>query len=170
MFNGVSIGPLDVMAFHDLIMDKQCHALANADLLISFSVNMMGPVKVNRAANIIFVQGLNAIQQYCIDTPFSVISRQITTHKAGLHLLVAVKGITAKSLKTQLISLEQSLPLGRLMDIDVIDSSGRPVSRRAIGYSARQCLICEHSAKDCGRNKRHSLAQLQAAIEEKLTQ
>jgi holo-ACP synthase len=39
----------------------------------------------------------------------------------------------AKALKRQLVLLEQQHPLGRLWDIDVIDSDGRSLSRRELG-------------------------------------
>lgn len=61
------------------------------------------------------------------------------------------------ALKQQMVMLEMHHPLGRLWDIDVIDSDGKPLSRRALGLPARECLICQQDAQVCARGRRHSL-------------
>ncbi|MEC6833938.1 citrate lyase holo-[acyl-carrier protein] synthase [Photobacterium toruni] len=167
MFEGVSVNLMDIMAFRDAISNT--HKLwldGNAELLISFTVNMMGPVKVNQATRRIFQQGIAAIEQFYMDTSLIVLHAQRFESAAGFHYVVAVSGRSSLLLKKQLIELELSLPYGRMMDIDVIDKSYRPVSRRCLGYAPRQCLICHQQAKDCARNQTHSLADLHLAISE----
>ena len=170
MFEGVSVNIIDIMSFKDTISNT--HKLwldGNAELLISFTINMMGPVKVNQATHRIFQQGVTAIEQFYTDTSFIVLHAERFESAAGLHYLVAVSGISPLGLKKKLIELELSLPYGRMMDIDVIDKSYRPVSRRCLGYAPRQCLICHQQAKDCARNQTHSLVDLHLAISEILS-
>ena len=48
------------------------------------------------------------------------------------------------------------MPSARLFDLDVYTPNGKQVDRAALGLTARTCLICEQSAMDCIRTKRHS--------------
>ena len=59
-----------------------------------------------------------------------------------------------------------SNPLGRLFDLDVIDSDGIPISRETIGQGPRKCLICDNEARYCMRNRTHTLNELSAKIDE----
>ncbi|EAW4416356.1 citrate lyase holo-[acyl-carrier protein] synthase [Salmonella enterica] len=63
----------------------------------------------------------------------------------------------AMALKQHMSTLEMSHPLGRLWDIDIIDSDGKSLSRRELGHPARPCLICQQDAHLCARGKHHTL-------------
>ncbi|CAG8999199.1 MAG: apo-citrate lyase phosphoribosyl-dephospho-CoA transferase [Candidatus Celerinatantimonas neptuna] len=76
---------------------------------------------------------------------------------------------SAKAVKKQCIQLEQSHPLGRLWDIDVLDQQGRPISRKGLSLPVRQCLICDQSARQCARGRSHTLNDLLERIDELLT-
>ena len=62
--------------------------------------------------------------------------------------------------------IEDSHPLGRLFDIDVIDENVSPVPRSIIGKEGRKCLLCEHEARYCMRNHTHSREELQQRIQQ----
>jgi len=83
----------------------------------------------------------------------------------GLSYLMSLKK-EKTLLKKELIKLEESHPLGRLIDLDVIDSSGG-ISRKDLGYSGRLCLICKNEAHYCVRSRKHSLKEVLEAIEER---
>ena len=68
--------------------------------------------------------------------------------------------------KQKTCSIEDTHPLGRLFDLDVIDTDGVPVSRESIGQSPRKCLICDNEARYCMRNRTHTLNELSAKIDE----
>lgn len=57
-------------------------------------------------------------------------------------------------------ALEETHPLGRLWDMDVLDREGKSLSRIALGYPARRCLVCGAAAKECGRSRKHSYEEL----------
>lgn len=63
----------------------------------------------------------------------------------------------AMALKQHMSTLKMSHPLGRLWDIDIIDSDGKSLSRRELGHPARPCLICQQDAHLCARGKHHTL-------------
>lgn len=64
--------------------------------------------------------------------------------------------------------IEDTHPLGRLMDIDVITADG-PLSRGSIGLPERRCLLCDQPARMCMRARNHTAAQLLDKIKELLT-
>lgn len=76
---------------------------------------------------------------------------------------------TVPEVKKACCHIEDTHPLGRLMDIDVIElSNGRPVpvSRDRVGEPERRCLICDRPARECMRAKTHTLEQLLGKVKE----
>lgn len=62
--------------------------------------------------------------------------------------------------------IEDTHPLGRLFDIDVIDEDVSPVPRSSIGKVGRKCLLCDKEARYCMRNHTHSREELQQKIQQ----
>ena len=60
--------------------------------------------------------------------------------------------------------IEDTHPLGRLFDIDIIDENGVPVSRDRVGGQPRRCLVCEHEARFCMRKRWHTQDEIWAKI------
>ena len=64
--------------------------------------------------------------------------------------------------------IEDTHPLGRLMDLDVVEAEGEtvvPMGRDRVGLEARRCLVCGAPARDCMRNRKHTLDELLAKID-----
>lgn len=70
--------------------------------------------------------------------------------------------------KQQTLSIEESDPAGRLLDIDVYDPRGVIYDRAKLGLQQRRCFVCTEPARDCIRLQRHSAEQLKARIDELL--
>lgn len=62
------------------------------------------------------------------------------------------------------ISLEESLPWGRILDLDVYLDRGaaglRQVTRGTLGLPGRRCFLCAEPARECVLLRRHSLGEL----------
>ncbi len=67
-----------------------------------------------------------------------------------------VCGADAARIKKALVQIEETLPLARLFDLDVMDVNGVTLSRRDLGLSPRSCLICSREAAVCARSVAHS--------------
>ena len=65
--------------------------------------------------------------------------------------------------------IEENHPLGRLFDIDVLDSNMRPVSRTDINLAQRKCLICDNEARFCMRNHTHTKQDIDNKIAQMIT-
>ncbi len=74
----------------------------------------------------------------------------------------------AMTLKRLAIELEEEHPQGALIDIDVADSVGNPLSRRDMGYPARKCLVCGEDAVLCSAGQNHSLSEIADRVERML--
>lgn len=165
MFKGAKVNAMNMMAWREEIAAAQ-YALRkhHSPLLISFSVNMVGDVKVNAASAFIFQQGLDAIMSVCDNAPLTIIKQQKLTSKAGSQLLIAIENIAMLELKRLMMQIEQQHSLGRFMDIDVIGLNGRPVSRAMLNLEPRQCMICTNNAKNCARSQAHSVKDIHTVI------
>jgi holo-ACP synthase len=70
-----------------------------------------------------------------------------------------------RRMKELCVVFESDVPWGRLLDLDVYDAGGRPVTRRAVGLPERTCLVCDEPARDCMRLGRHGEAELWTRVE-----
>ena len=59
--------------------------------------------------------------------------------------------------KGRCVALEESAPWGRLVDVDIYDRQGAPLSRTLLGLPPRLCLLCDRPAVECIRLQRHPL-------------
>ena len=66
--------------------------------------------------------------------------------------------------KRRTVELEDTHPLGRLFDVDIILPEGRPLSRTELGAPPRRCLLCDREARFCMRNGSHTREELHAKI------
>lgn len=70
-------------------------------------------------------------------------------------------------LKKICVKFEDSHPLGRIADFDVLGK--RVVSRKDLGKEERKCLICQRPATDCIISRRHSVDDLLKKIDKIIT-
>lgn len=122
--------------------------------LISFSMNIAGEIKSFPFCLAAFDEGL---KELCSRIPKDKIlhfeeSRKNTGPEAFFLL-----SMRAEDVKKITVSIEESHPVGRLFDMDVLRPGGKSVSRSEIGMPSRTCLICGEDAKVCARSRNHTL-------------
>lgn len=131
--------------------------------LLSFSLNIPGPVKTNANLFRLFEDGLSSITSLLQDMGVAVLETKERHAPPGDECLMAFRG-DARIVKEKMTALEESHPLGRLFDIDILDEGGEKLSRPR----PRRCLICDEQAQVCARSRRHSVEELTGKIEEML--
>lgn len=156
----------DVLASRELRVTRQ-KALAETEspVIISFQLNIPGPVKTSPLLVDLFDDGVAAIVTVLEDLTLSMTSLRKYYQKTGPECLIACAG-DSRILKQEMIKLEDS-SYGRLFDIDilkVVDKELISLSREELGFSQRSCLLCNDSAKACGRSRKHTLSELQEEI------
>lgn len=133
--------------------------------LVSFTVNMPGPVKRSAASQRIFEAGVRAIRERLAGCILYSKLRDKPTGFEGYF----VAEMDAPALKALMCRIEAEHPLGRLMDIDVLGSDGAILSRETVGLAPRACLICGKPGPGCARSRAHSVADMLAHIDRLLT-
>ena len=130
--------------------------------LVCLTVIMPGKVKRNLQSLIVAQAALTALVCAFGD---SMLKLEVRDRQTGYEAYLETP-ISHGEAKRKTCSIEDTHPLGRLFDLDVIDADGVPISRETIGLNPRKCLICDNEARYCMRNRTHTLSELSARIDE----
>ncbi len=148
--------------------DRRCEAQRRlldsfALPLVSFTMNIPGPVKDSPLIRRGFRAGLRLLDEALDKAGFACLSRQLTHAVTGNELLCAVDA-PAEKLKAICTRIEDESPMGRLYDMDVIAPDGQKLARA----EERRCLCCGAVGRGCASRRLHSLEELRAAVEKLL--
>lgn len=127
--------------------------------LVCFTMNIAGPVKNSELITAGFRLG-----QKLLNDRFVPEYEEENIADTGCEYFYVVEG-DAKAIKQQLCQIEDSFPMGRLFDMDVVTPDGTKISRQDVGLPVRKCLLCGGDARVCGRSRAHSVEELQAETE-----
>ena len=130
--------------------------------LVCLTVIMPGNVKRNASSLIVANAAVGALQEKFGQ---HIHQQELLDLETGYeaYFLIQLPLLECKRIACE---IEDSHPLGRLFDIDVIDENVSPVPRSIIGKEGRKCLLCEHEARYCMRNHTHSRDELQRKIQQ----
>ena len=128
--------------------------------LVSFTMNIPGPVKTNESIRRAFDIGQILLLEGLARLGANILDCSEVHEDTGDELLLAVRNVTPETLKDMAVSIENFSPLGRLFDIDIINEHGRKLSRQEF----RKCIICGRQAQECARSRTHSVSDMQEAV------
>ena len=147
-------------------------------VLVCLTVILPGPVKRDHRSLKVAQAGVAAIRE-----ALHPVKEECFDLETGFEAFFLVPGDPLEC-KLKCCGIEDGHPLGRLMDIDVLEPSGRsavpvmdidvmepsrqfavPVGRDRIGRPGRLCLLCGQPARECMRARTHSLEELQRRID-----
>ncbi len=126
--------------------------------LIGFCMNIAGPVKDSPLIRRAFDEGKARLTAALQDAGHPVRYKTEIRAVTGCEAVFVVDA-AADVVKKCCVEIEEADALGRLFDLDVLDSSGRKLGR---GHE-RPCLVCGAAGRGCASRRVHSVAQLQAA-------
>ena len=139
----------DILRARDGRADAQQRLLHSHRLpLVSFTMNIAGPVKSAPLIELAFDAGLEALHA-ALGRPAAA---EIVRPATGCEALL-VYDRSAAELKDACLALETAAPIGRLYDLDVLDVDGGKLSRPV----PRTCLICGGPVTVCSRSRAHGL-------------
>ncbi len=147
-----------LLAARDRRRDLQLRLLeAHPELaLIVLTVNIPGNIKQTPESRDIGHEGVRVLRERFGQKLQELTVNDLPTGFEAF-LLVDSDEEEAKSLS---VEIEDTHPLGRLMDIDVIGRDGVPLSRLTRGHGNRRCLLCGDDARVCMRSGRHTISEL----------
>ena len=122
--------------------------------VISFTMNIAGPVKDSPLIRYAFRSGLRQLEAL----PCAQLCREVIFEPTGPEALLVYETQDARLLKAFCIRLESEGEAGRLFDLDVLDANGEKISRE----TGRTCLVCGGPVSVCSRSRAHGLEAITA--------
>lgn len=132
--------------------------------LVCLTVIMPGPVKRDIRSLVVAQAALDALIARFGSDMENIGTRDLPTGYEA-YLLVSC---SPEEAKRAVCLIEDTHPLGRLFDMDVLDGMGRALSRTELGMEERRCLLCGREARWCMRNRTHSREELLAEIDRRI--
>lgn len=128
--------------------------------LVCFTMNIAGPVKTSPLIRRGFARGRELLERQLLRCKIKPLHVDIVRENTGCEAFYA---LDADPLEIKRITtlIEDSSPLGRLFDMDVLRPDGKKVDREELHLEGRRCLICGGPAKVCSSRRIHSVAELQ---------
>ncbi len=123
--------------------------------VISFTLNIPGNIKMFPLARRAFNEGLLLINRQLKRYKAEVLHFEEVLENTGCEGFFAVDFDAAK-LKACMQIIEDTLAIGRVFDIDIIDTDGTKLDRS----SPRNCLICDKDARICARSSAHATEEV----------
>lgn len=168
VFNGPAVTLPEMLEARDRRASEQHRLLAGASegsSLLSATLAIPGPVKTSPVLFRVFCELMDAAEVALGGT--RVLARTDLGGPTGAERLMLVE-LDGAALKRAMVGVEESHPLGRLIDLDVVGvgPGGNlvPMQRTELGFPARTCLICGGPAKACARSRAHSVEEMQQRI------
>lgn len=160
--NGEEVNLTQMMKCRENRVKTQIYMLKKYNCpLISFSMNIPGPIKTNELILSGFEAGKISLLKKLNQENF-LINESLEIHEiTGDEILLSIKNAKPEQLKKITLEIENSSSIGRLFDMDVINSNGEKLSRQ----NFRKCLICEKQAQECSRSRTHSINEMQITVE-----
>ncbi len=165
---GTAVDIPAVLENRDRRVATQAHLLTpGVGAVVAAKLNIPGPIKNNATIAAFFTRQLAAFEDQLLAAGISfLVAREWPTAATGPERFYQVFA-PAPAVKALTTRFEESQPFRRLFDLDVLTrQEGQVVglSRADANQPARTCLVCGRPAKECGRSRRHSVADLQAAV------
>jgi len=127
--------------------------------LLCLTVQLPGPEKRNRTSLAIAKAGVEAVRE-AFKPEYEELRDLETGYEA--YFMIPLSGTEVKRIACQ---IEDTHPLGRLMDLDIVTPDGL-VGRECLGLQPRKCLLCDNEVRYCMRAKTHTVSELLERIEE----
>ena len=132
--------------------------------LVCFTMNIAGPVKDSPLIRRAFRWGCSALEHRL----GKVLYRQVEETVTGPTAFYA-PDLPAGKVKEICVAVEESCPMGRLFDMDVLPPEGTKLDREDYGGGSRDCIVCGAKGRGCASRRIHGAAELQAAANRLMT-
>ncbi len=156
----------ELLLAKDRRRDLRMQRLERGCVTLSFNLNIPGLPKSNENVHVFFKTCLKELQNFLLSHRIVINAETIhcETDVAGDFFLCEVvdSDYSAIQIKNICETFESSHPLGRLLDVDVVDEKGEPVS----SGKAKLCFFCNNApAIYCMRKQAHDYADMRMKIE-----
>ncbi len=126
--------------------------------VISFTMNMAGPVKVTALSHRAFLWGMEQLRLGFVQNRMKVLKEYSRALPTGDEAYFAIDA-PAEQVKALCVEIEESSPAGRFYDMDVIGLDGHKLERGM----ERPCIVCHRPGRECASRRLHTVEELQWA-------
>lgn len=126
--------------------------------LICFTLNIPGPVKNSPLIRRTFDCGHRFLEARLP----AILHREVIDETTGCEGMYVVDADPVE-VKRICTAIEDETPLGRLFDMDVLDTDGNKLDRSLVGGKSRDCIVCGAPGRGCASRRLHPVAALQKA-------
>ncbi len=121
--------------------------------LICFTMNIAGPKKITPLIERAFYEGVKLLKERFEGY---IVHSETNIAVTGCEAMFCVS-MNADEVKKISTDIEDSHPLGRLFDMDVIAADGEKLSRKDL----RGCIVCGKEGRACAAGRLHTVEELQ---------
>ena len=121
--------------------------------VVSLSMNIAGEIKRSPLVDLAFEYGYSRLIKELGEPIKSLVKCDFT----GCFALL-VFDLEAEYVKSKCLAIEEELPVGRILDLDVTDAIGMLIRRP--GAKGRKCLVCGGPVFECSRARAHGLDEV----------
>ena len=130
--------------------------------LVCFTLNIAGPIKVSPLIERAFYEGVRILEHRLPEQ--RVLHREVEVSVAGCQAMFCVN-TDAVTLKAVCTAIEDDCALGRLFDMDVLNTDGIKLERNMM----RGCIVCGSPGRGCAARRLHTVEELQRVTERIIT-
>ena len=160
----------EILEAKEIRSNERMKIAEGRDISISLTINIPGIPKSSEQIKLFFSECLSDLKRFLLSHRIIIDEKREITQldAAGDFYLVPMHSseITAIAIKEQTEVFEMEHPLGRLLDVDITDDKGNPVS----SGKAKSCYFCnDHPAVYCMRKQTHDYSEMRSLIEKEVT-
>ena len=141
-----------------LALSKTCPALISMTLCVPL------PYRTDQRGKELLRKAAHHLATELLEAGFAPGETEEADGADGLAVFLPC-GKDAESVKRFCVHMEEMLPYGRILDLDVTKEGGTPVGRAEIGLPPRSCFLCGRPAAECVAGKRHTPPEVAAYVE-----
>lgn len=127
--------------------------------IISFTMNIAGPVKTSPAIERAFFEGVRLLEESFKKS--GIVYQEVNIKETGCEAIFSICD-NATKIKDICVGIEDTKYIGRLFDMDVIDTDGCKLERKTL----RSCIVCNSPGRNCAVSRAHSVEKLQEVTNE----
>ena len=132
--------------------------------LISLTLCVPLPQRLSPEGKLFLRQAARELEENLRQAGFAPEEAEYLEGADGLAVFLPCRS-EAEALKRFCVKEEETLPAGRLLDIDVTKEGGLPIGRAELGLPPRKCFLCGRPAAECVAGARHAPEAAAAYVE-----
>ena len=146
---------------------RRMELAADAPSLVSLTLCLPLPLRTAHEAKQFLKRTADRLEKDLREAGLEPAEEESLDGEDGLTVFISCRS-RAEKLKLFCVNEEETLPAGRLLDMDVTGRGGRIVGRAELGLPPRKCFLCGRPAAECVAGSRHAPEEISAFAENML--